>query len=251
LVTVNVIVDDFARPFVDHVHIGRRYASPEVGAFEKVQRVTAFLAPYTPARTAHGRFENRRRVPKRRWLRRRRRSNIGRSFGRTTGRRRRRRRRRRGGSARRRRRVPSAATAGARGTQRTARTVFVSAVLFVVVVRIVVRVFLLLVVQLVVIVVVRVVVDALIADDNDAVVRRFQIIAPRSADSTRVRLRRSGNAQFFAVATVRSRRRRRRDHDDGGCVFQLGTHADYARTLTTNTQAHARYNTNNTSWSAP
>lgn len=249
MVTVNVIVDDFARPFVDHVHIGRRYASPEVGAFEKVQRVTAFLAPYTPARSAHGRFENRRQVSKRRWLRRRRGRNIGCSFGRTTGRRRRRRRRRRGGSARRRRRVPSAATAGARGTQRTARTVFVCTVLFVVVVRIVVRVFLLFV-QLIVIVVVRVVVDARIADDNDTVVRRFQIIAPRSANSTRVRLRRSGNAQFFAVATVRCRRRRG-DHDDGGRVFHLGTRADYARTRTTNTQAHARYNTNNTSWSAP
>lgn len=207
---MNVVVDDFARPFVDHVHVGRRYAAPKVGALEKVQRVTALLTPYAQARAAHGRFENRRQVvPERRRRRRqRRRRRVG-GRGRT-GRRHRRRRRRRG-SGRRWRRVPSAETAAARGTQRTTRTVFVVVVIRIVVV---VRVFLLFV--NVVVVAVRYVVD----ETDATVVRRFQIVAPRTSDPSGVRLRRTGNAKFFAVATVRRRRRRRRDHaDDGVSVF--------------------------------
>lgn len=219
---MNVIVDDFARPFVDHVHVGRRYAAPEVGALEKVQRVTAFLTPYAQARAAHGRFENRRQVvPERRRRRRqRRRRNIG-SRGRT-GRRHRRRRRRRG-SGRRWRRVPSAETAAARGTQRTTRTVVVVVVVIRIVV--VVRVFRLFV-DVVVVVAVRFVVD----ETDATVVRRFQIVAPRTSNPASVRLRRTGNAKFFAVATVRRRRRRRRDHaDDGVSVLSIYIYLSFER----------------------
>lgn len=172
--TVNVFVDNFARPFVDHVHVGRRYAPSEVGALKKVQRVPAFLAPYAPARAPHGRFEDG-----------------------LEGRRRRRRRRRRGGRrtrrrprrGRRRRRFAAAAVGRA---QRTART----AVVVLVVVR----------ATVVIVVVVVVSVD---------VRRILQVVAPRAADPTSVRLRRPGHAEFFAGATAR--RRRSSDHRGEGC----------------------------------
>lgn len=243
---MNVVVDDFARPFVDHVHVGRRYAAPEVGALEKVQRVTALLAPYAQARAAHGRFENRRQVVPERGRRRRqrrRRYHIG--SRRRTGRRHRRRRRRRRGSGRRRRRVPSAETA-ARGTQRTTRTVFVVVVVVVRIV-VVVRVFLFFVNVFVVVVAAAAAVRSVV-DETDArtVVRRFQIVAPRTSNPASVRLRRTGNAKFFAVATVRrGRRRRRRDHaDDGVSVFlyyNIICRTDDAHTVHTtraNTRTH-------------
>lgn len=174
--TVYVIVDYFARLFVDHIDVRRRYATPEVCAFEKVQRVPPFLAPYTPTRSAHGRLENgRRRAATTGWRR----------GGRRPRRRRRRRTRRRRGE----RRVPSTAVAATGRTQRTARTrVTVRPVSVVVRVDIV----------FVVVVVVR---------------RILQIIAPRTANSFRVRLRRTGNPQFLAVATMRRGRRYRGHHN--------------------------------------
>lgn len=159
--TANVVVDRLAaRPFVDdhHVHVWRRRAAPEIGAFEKVQRVPAFLAPYATTRAPHGRFENG--------------SDDG-PVGLTT---------RRG--VRGETRMGTAGRRRGRTHRTTRRTVFVF----------VVRVF------------VRVVVR--VVRRRNKTVRRTQIIAPRPAHSTRVRLRRSGRARLFAVVTAARRSNR-------------------------------------------